>query len=934
VTDSLQFKVLGTLKVISDGEPIPLRGRRLRSLLASLLVHANEVRAVEDLVGDIWGDGERGSAGALYVYVSQLRKALGCADVLVTADHGYALAVDEASIDSKVFERLAHEAERALEHGRHAEAAALLRKGLALWRGPAFSDLQTLEVAREEAERLNELRLAAYENTFEVELACGRDAELLPELESLVKSHPFRERQWGQLMLALYRAGRQADALEAYRIARRMLLERHGLEPGPALRELQKAILTQSGSLEFKPPRDRADVLPPPKTSFVGRAEELAAVKQLARDARLVTLSGPGGIGKTRLALEAARQAASDYGAVFVVPLATVSDPDLVPGTVARAVEAEEGDDAVEAIAGALAGTRALLILDSFEHLLPATKFLDRLVAAAPDLTVVVTSRARLGLANEREYTVPPLAEPEGVALFTERAKQADPRFEPSEDVMDAIRACCQRLDGLPLAIELAAARTKLMDSAEIAERLTHRLDLLKGGPSDAPERHRSLRAALEWSYELLDDAEKRAFAGLGTFVGGWTLEAAENVLGTGVDAVDVLASLIDKHLIERTERGLGESRFRMLDTVREYAQERLDESADSESLRRRHAEFFVELAERAMPELCGPDQKEWLVRLEADHDNIRAALAWAIDHDPGLGARGVGASARFWLLRGFTTEGRRWCERALRAGLGPITDIRARAAALRGACALSLKQGDYQRAKTYGEQSLRIWREIGDVDAIGAALNSVAIAADETGDVDRARELFDEAIDRLRASDEKSGLALTLANAAVLALRQGDHERAPALFAEGLGLARETGDHGLEAMILRGLATAAVQQGDPEEALTNICASLARAREFGLRDLVAEGLATAAAALALQNRDRRATELLAAADTIWERTGTTPPPLEREVRRATAEQLRARLGAEAFEVAWRAGAHLDPEQASDLVVSLSKTSDTPLSLA
>jgi predicted ATPase/DNA-binding SARP family transcriptional activator len=924
VTESLQFKVLGTLEVVRDGEPIPLRGGRLRSLLASLLVHANEVRAVEDLVVDIWGDKDHGSAGAVYVYVSQMRKAFGSAagDVLVTADRGYALAVDDPSIDSKVFERLAREGERALERGRHAEAASLLRQALALWRGPAFSNLQALAVARVEGERLNKLRLVAFENAFDAELACGRHAVLLPELETLAKRHPFRERLWGQLMLGLYRAGRQADALEAYRTAHRMLRERHGLEPGPALRRLQKAILTQDPSLDFQAQREPTGVLPPPKTSFVGRVEELAAVKELlGGEARLVTLSGAGGIGKTRLALAAARQVGGDYEAVLVVPLAAVSDPNVVPAAVARAVGAEDSDDAVHAIARALVGMRALLVLDTFEHLLPAAGFLDALVAAAPDLTVVITSRARIGLTNEHEYTVPPLAEPEGVALFTERAKQADPRFEPDEEATQAILACCRQLDGLPLAIELAAARTKVMHPAEIAERLTRRLELLKGGPSDAPERHRSLRAALEWSYDLLDDAEKRLFAGLAVFAGGWRLEAAETLLGGDIDVIDGLTSLLHKHLVERTEGGHGESRFRMLDTVREHAQDRLVETGDGESLRRRHAESFVALAERAMPELCGAEQKDWLERLDADHDNVRVALEWALAHDADLAVRGVGAMSRFWVMRGFTNEGRGWCERALRAG--GIADVRARAAALRGACAFCLKQGDYRHAKTYGEESLELWRKIGDVPALASVLNVVGLAAGAMRDFDGARELFDEAIDRLRTSDDKAGLSIALGNAGDLVLNQGDYERAKALFTEGAELAREIGDHAVEAMMLCALGTVALKQGDAEEALTQLRAGVARSREFGLRDTVAEGLATAAAALALQDQHRRATELLAAADAIWERTGTTPPPLEREVRRSTAEQLRARLGAEAFEAAWREGSQLDPEQATDRVFAL-----------
>jgi predicted ATPase len=537
----MDFAVLGPLRIGGDGGEIEIPAAKQRSLLAVLLLsHREAAVPAERLIDVLWGEAPPQTAvKALQVYVSNLRRALGPDGArIVTRPGGYAVELAPGELDLERFEALTAAAAGARERGELGAAAAGLREALALFRGAPLSDAPLLGPAAAEADRLADLRVAALEELMDVELARGRHAAVTGELEALTAAHPYRERLHGQLMLALYRAGRQADALEAYRRARERLVEDLGLDPGRELQRLEAAILAQDPALDLAAapapaapaPAPELPALPVPATPLLGREDDLATAAALLAEphVRLLTLTGPAGIGKTRLALELAHRSAPAFahGAVLV-PLAAVSDPALLAAEIGDALGVPEAD-----LTKALARREVLLVIDNFEHLLAAAADLAALLAASPGTKLVVTSRAALRLAGEHELAVPPLPAAASADLFVGRARALDPRLALSAEDRECVERICERLDGLPLAIELAAARTKVLSPPAILSRLERRLDLLSAGPRDAPARQQTLRAAIGWSYDLLDPEARELFARLGVFVGGWTLETAEAVCG------------------------------------------------------------------------------------------------------------------------------------------------------------------------------------------------------------------------------------------------------------------------------------------------------------------------------------------------------------------------------------------------------------------
>ena len=603
----MELRILGPLEAVADdGTLIALGGPRVRAVLARLLVQPNTLVSTDSLVDAVWGESPPASAtGALQVHVHALRKALG-ADRIVTRAPGYSLRVDENELDAARFEQLVEEGARLLETGNSAQAAALLTDALALWRGRALADLAYEPFAQHEAERLEELRLVALEQRLEAELGLGRDAELVGELEALVAQHPLRERFRALLMLALYRSNRQADALAAYRDARGALVEELGIEPGADLRELEQAILRQDPALDHtRVPLPRRLS---PATPLIGRELEVAAVTGLLRrsDVRLVTLTGTGGTGKTRLALAAA----DELGHAVFVDLAPVSNPELVLPTIASAIGADDtGGLDVAHLAASLGERPPLLVLDNLEHLPTAHPLVGELLATAPGLRVLATSRAPLRLAAEHEYRVPALHIPDqgataasaiehvdSVRLYVERASALVPAFTLSDENAPAVARICRALDGLPLAIELAAARVRVLGPEGTAKRLGERLGLLARDAPDLPPRQRSLRATIAWSYDLLDPTAQRAFRALGIFAGSASLDAIELV--AGADVTDALETLLDAGLVVHQHDAAGEPRFGMLETVHGYALERLDEAGEAEEARDRHLEHYLSLAE------------------------------------------------------------------------------------------------------------------------------------------------------------------------------------------------------------------------------------------------------------------------------------------------------------------------------------------------
>ncbi len=625
-------------------------------------------------------------------------------------------------------------------------------------------------------------------------------------------------------------------------------LSRGELPPGATLRDLGehrlRDLLEPERIYQFLHPdlpgafpplktlESRPHNLPTQPTPFLGREREVEEVVALLRspDVRLVTLTGPGGTGKTRLAVAAAAELLDTYpdGVVFV-PLAALTDPALVPSAVAGALglRMEGGQSPADAVRDALADKQTLLVLDNVEQVVAAAAFVGELLAAAPELRILATSRQPLRLRAEHEFPVPPLGLPsqddapeqllqsEAVRLFVARALDVRPDFVLTPDIAPIVAEICRRLDGLPLAIELAAARIRFLSPAALLTRLEKRLPFLTGGPRDAPARQRTLRDTIAWSHDLLETDQQALFRRLAVFAGGTTLDAMEAVTNPDgdLDVLDGLERLVEHSLLRQVPGSDDNPRFAALETIREFGLEQSSQSGDEEPTRRAHAGFFLALAEDTEPHLTGPDQGEWLDRLEAEHDNLRAALAWAEQQDQETALRLGAALWRFWYARGHLGEGRDWLERALaRDGSGRPA---ARARALHGAGVLADLQGDFPRAETLLTESLALGRELADPALVAPVLYALGVVAHDRGDLVQAEARYEEALVPWRQQDDRRGIALALNTLGIIALDRADLVKAAATFEESLALRRELGDRQGIAASLNNLALVATEQGD-----------------------------------------------------------------------------------------------------------------------
>jgi len=929
----MEFRILGPLEVSSEIGPVPVTAAKHRALLTHLLLRANEVVSADALVDALWGERPPASARKLLqIYVSQLRKSLGDA-VLVTRAPGYLIAVEWPRLDSARFERLLGEGSQALREGNPALASTLLARALALWRGPALADFAYDSHVQAEARRLEELRVKALEQRIEADLQLGRHARLVGELQALAGEYPLQERFRAQLMLVLYRSGRQAEAVDVYADARRALVAELGVEPSSELRELHRAILNQDPGLQ-PPPYEQltAAQLPTPATRLIGRGRELDEVERLLGlpDVRLVTIMGPGGIGKTRLALEAGARASDEFanGVVFV-RLAALTDCTLVIPTIAEALGVKEqaGEPLAQTLAHALRSRELLLVLDNIEQVLDAAPALADLLIAAPRLKLLGTSRARLRLSGEHVYLVPPLAVPEpsqlgdlstvsksaAVALFSERARAAKPGFVLTAENVSAVAEVCTRLEGVPLAIELAAARIRMLTPRSLLERLGRCLPLLTEGAWDLPARQQTLRATIDWSYELLSRAEQSLFARLGVFVGGWTLETAELVC-VSEDVLQTLTGLQDNSLVGH-EADLGEPRYRMLEMVREYALERLDED-EAGHVRDRHAQAFVALAEQAESELVGPEQAVWQERLEREHGNMRTALGWLHESEQvELELHLAAALGRFWYVRGHLSEGRRRLEDALaHAGAGAPPELRAKA--LRTASAIAVIQGEYASARALAEQGLELYRFLGDRPGTVRSLSNLGAILLSEGRAEEAVSALDESVNLSRDLPDRRIAALALNNRGDVALTQGAYDAAAAFFDESLALLREVGDTANIARSLFNLGAAALERGKTPEALELLRESVSISGTVGDKEDVAWCLVGLAAVATQRGDPARGAVVLGAADALLEGMGALMKPFERGLQARTLAAIRERLDAVSLEAAWAHGRGLAVEQA------------------
>jgi predicted ATPase/DNA-binding SARP family transcriptional activator len=913
----MEFHVLGPLEVVHDGEPVMLGAGRQVLLLSCLLVHANEIVSRDLLIDALWGEQPTATAGnAVQVQVHALRKRLG-QERIATEGPGYRLRVEPGELDLERFERLVAHGRSELASGEADAAARTLGEALALWRGPALADVVYEPFAQVEIARLEELRLAALEERIEAELALARHHDLVPELEALVSANPLRERLQRQLMLALYRSGRQPEALAVFQRARRTLRDELGLEPSPDLQTLQQAILRQDALLRIEPPEVRARRhLPAPQTGLIGRRHELDELGALVRGtgARLVTLTGAGGSGKTRIALQAAHELAEAFvDGVYFVDLAHLRDPGLVPSAIARALGIEERSDQslTETLLASLGARRTLLLLDNFEVVDKAGPLLSELLAGAADLALLVTSRTPLRVSGEHEYRVRPLPVDDAVRLFAARARAVAPGFRRPSEEAEGVSEICQRLDCLPLAIELAAARTREYSPAELLELLPDALELASGGARDLPARQQTLRATIDWSYELLAPAERDVFARLAVFAGGCALPAAQAVCAARRTA---LASLVARSLLYERPNG-GGPRFIMLETVRDYALERLQDSGDADVVHSRHAEHYVALAEAAEPELTGPGQRAWLELLEEEHDNLRAAISWS--HAAGaveLELRLLAALARFWAIHGHLREGRSRLEAALEQGGSVPEALQARA--LAGAAWLAHCLGDYGQVKVLAEEGLDVYRSLGDQRGVARTLSRLGLAAGYQGDLAQGIALHKQCVTIYRELGDGHGLASSLTSLGSLLLMQGDYEQAAALNEESLALYEELGRRDGMPLSLCNLGLAALRQSRYAEALSRFRGGIELAHELAYTEMLIYCFVGLAAVHAATHEAEQAAILLGADEAIGETIGVTLEPLERGIREGTVEAVSSALGAEAFAAARATGRQLTVDDA------------------
>jgi len=764
----VEFRVLGPLEVVVDGSVVAVRSGKQKAVLAILLLAAGRTVTADQLIETAWGDElPADPPNTLQQAVAQLRKRLepdrrpsDAPAILRTEAGGYSLDVDGHKLDATIFDELVSRGRRDISADEPLQALDALRRALQLWRGPAYVDFVYEDFVGGEVERLTELRLEAEELLTDAVLAVEGPEAAVADLDRLVAAEPLRERRWERLMAALYRSGRQADALRAYQDAQRLFADELGLDLSPALQQLEQQILLNDPVLGIsgRPDSPAPTNLPVETTGFFGRQDLLSEIGESLSSRRLVTLTGPGGSGKTRLARRAAGEALHRFpGGVFLVRLDSIDDPSLAVGIVAASVGLIEDPTKtmIEALGDHLSASQALLVLDNCEHLIESiADIVGSLLARCPNLIVLATSQEPLRTSGEHVLRVPPLDVPgvsgapfeqldelPAVELFLDRASLPG---APSDVDLAAIASIVRVFDGLPLAIELAAASTRAFSPVEVAARLAESFSLLDSADREAPTRQQTLDGALDWSYRLLSKPQQVLLDRLSVFVGRFDLEAVRAVAADEQDDTwTMVGALVEKSLVERSHVVGTEGRFRLLATVRRYGERRLAASGLTEVIRNRHLDYYVDLCESQAEKIRGRTQLAAMDRLASEESNMRAALAWSLASNKVSKGMRIGAAAGiYWDWRGSISEAARWLDRLL--GATGDEAVRGEASAAGWAGYFAFELGDEERARALSDSAVEIARAAYH-DELPMTLSGPALYARSSGDLGEASRLNQE---------------------------------------------------------------------------------------------------------------------------------------------------------------------------------------------
>ena len=912
----LTVAVLGPVEVRRDGDLVSVPSGKTTEVLVRLALEAGRAVRAEQVIEDLWADAASTGRNTLQSKVSQLRRALGDASLVSAASGGYALHVDRASVDALAVGDLAESVAAARQTGDQAAVVDAADEALALFRGEVLVDAGEGDWLAPHRARLEEIKLGLVEDRLAALVALGAGGEVIGELESLVEQHPLREGLWSSLITGLYRAGRQADALAAYARVRALLVEELGVDPGPALRSLEEQILLQSpalgGEAERRVLAGGIGNLPALTSELVGRTDELTALRDLLRDHRLVTVVGPAGVGKTRTAIELAR-GLRPAGGVWLVRLDAVDEATSVPRVVAETLEVSGGE---AQLVDRFAGAEAVLLFDNCEHVVDAVADLvTRLLDGAAGLSVLATSQVPLGLPGEVVHVLDPLPPADAATLFGSRATSARRDFAVDDESAVVVEEVCRALDGLPLAIELAAARVRSLSVQEIARRIEDRFTLLRDPTSRVPDRRHGLAAAIGWSYDLLFPDDQRGLWALSVFSGGAPLAAVEHVLGTldvpPESAVDVVDRLVDRSLVGVDVAAGGEVRYRLLDSIRAFARARVGEAGLVDVAAAAHAGWFAGAADRCCADIRGPEQSACVALVRSERANIDSALAWTTGHEPLLGLRLAIGFGWTWVVLGDGATGAARVRDAVTAA-GAQAPLGAQAEALLVAGWLEASAGDVELAQqdldrvaelgtTLGDQhvmadvrrhtaflriqqgrpqdvlaetgaSLVVYRDSGFTWETAASLVLAAYGSIMLGDTGSATAAAEESVGLLRPLADSWGMVH--AEGMIGAIAQAEHrfDDAATALAGAAAESERLGFLGQAALHLTRLGRVEQQRGNPDGAAETLTRAMSAAQRSGDLRIAATARTTLARLMRASGDDVVAAALLEQTDR-WYRT-------------------------------------------------------------